>query len=85
MLNISYKNLYIPCVSCDNWCSDIIRDDNRHIPRSFYSEAQPGSPVVMFLSMNPGGGKKGPTEPEGFYKGTPEVKVIVNGHRYNVI
>ena len=75
MVNISYKNLYIPCVSCDNWCSDIIRDDNRHIPRSFYSEAQPGSPVVMFLSMNPGGGKKGPIEPEGFYKGTPEEKV----------
>ena len=70
-----YTDLYIPVVSCDVWCSDIIRDDNRHIPRSFYSEAQPGTPVIMFLSMNPGGGKKGPIEPEGFYKGSDLDKI----------
>lgn len=64
-----YNDLYIPTVSCDTWCSDIIRDDLRHIPRSFYSEAQPGAPVILFLSMNPGGGKKGPIEPDGYYEG----------------
>ena len=75
MNKISCKELYIPCVSCEKWCSDIIRDEDRHIPRGFYSEAQPGTPVVMFLSMNPGGGIQGPIEQKGFYKGTPKEKV----------
>ena len=73
--DISYNELYIPCVSCETWCSDIIRDEDRFIPRSFYSESQPGMPVIMFLSMNPGGGKGGPIEQKGFYKGTPKEKV----------
>lgn len=68
-----FEDLYEPCVSCRAPCNDVLnantdpRVDDRYIPRGFYSDAQPGEPVLMFLAMNPGGGRGGLLEPPGYY------------------
>lgn len=84
---MSFNDLYIPCMQCKLPCAGIINRntnaavDSRHVPRGFYSAAEPGMrPVAMFISTNPGGGGESWLEsPEAY--GQPTTTEVVNFQR----
>jgi hypothetical protein len=84
---MSFTDLYGPCMACVLPCNGIINRnthvevDRRHVPRGFYSAAEPGlRRVVMFISANPGGGGDEFQEPEGAYD-QPTIDERVNFQR----
>src|ERR1700731_1587327 len=84
---MSFNDVYGPCMECALPCAGIINRntqanvDRRHVPRGFYSAAEPGlRPVVMFISANPGGGRNAWLEPEGAYD-QPSTSEVVNFQR----
>ena len=83
-----WKRVYAPVVRCADDCTGIInynackQVDDRYIPRGFYSEAPIGAPVIMFLSMNPGGGRGQLDEPKGYYKHDDNDEVLRRHHRF---
>jgi hypothetical protein len=47
--------LYEPVVSCRHGCRDTIQDDDKLIPRGFFTQAQPGRRIeLLVVAQNPG-------------------------------
>lgn len=86
-VTLSFEDVYAPCMSCTRPCVGVLNRntdrelDSRHVPRGFFSCAQPGAqPMFMFISANPGGGRDNFVEEGGLYD-VDDVNTLVDVQR----